>query len=80
MTDDISNFVAIRQSKVIVNDLEKAITELEKSINSLQPYKKYGNIRDVVVTMYDTINYLEIHLSKHKGILKRLGHGVKDED
>lgn len=77
---DISDFTKIRESKIIVRDLNNAIKEIQNSINSLQPYKNYGTIRDVIVSMNDTIVFLEIHLSKHKLILKKLGHGVKDEN
>lgn len=72
------DFKNIRQSKVLLKELRELQNLLESGIISLQMYKKYVTIPDVLVSLKESKSFIEAHIKKNVKILNDAG--IKEEE
>ena len=67
------DFKNVRKSKVLLKELNELLAILESGISTLQPYRKYVTIPEILMSLKDSKVFLEAHVRKHKLLLEKSG-------
>lgn len=69
----IHDLNGLKQSKIIVKEIESIREYLKDSFKSLHKYKKYIPIKTILNDILSAEVALKLHYEKHKNVLKTKG-------
>jgi hypothetical protein len=79
LMNNVSDLNNYKRSKIIVKDLTTALGKLSSAIKDLSPYKKYVPIKGVLIEMVEARMFIDLHLKKHKEIVKNKGFMLEED-
>lgn len=72
-TINIKEYKALKKAKKIYSDLDSILSEMNKSLDTYEKYKRYVPVQDLLNSLHNNREFITIYHKKYKMIINKKG-------